>query len=299
MEAVSPICQRSIPAAAGAPEHATPASTGSATRCRRTRTPRAWISSSPASARSSPSSSSSPAAAAEYAAPRRPARARRLLLRRAERAHRPERRAVLPDHARGPRRVVEPAGPAHGRHAGRAASLPGARARGQRRSSCGRTTRISATPGRPRWAGRRAQRRPARPRAGSARGACSSASPPRPARSPRRPTGTARPLRRRVRPPLAGSYERLFHDAGLPRLPAPAADRRSIWPRRWPRRGSSAPSACSTFPRHERRSHYFHARLPDQFDYVVHLDETRAVEPLDNTTGWEAGELAETFPSGL
>ena len=52
-------------------------------------------------------------------------------------------------------------------------------------------------------------------------------------------------------------------------------------------------------PATERGSHYFHARLADQFDYVLHFDETRAVEPLERSALWEAGEVAETFPSGL
>jgi hypothetical protein len=37
-------------------------------------------------------------------------------------------------------------------------------------------------------------------------------------------------------------------------------------------------------------------RLPDQFDAVLHFDETRAVEPLDLTAEWEEGEVSETFP---
>jgi erythromycin esterase-like protein len=52
-------------------------------------------------------------------------------------------------------------------------------------------------------------------------------------------------------------------------------------------------------PETERRSHYFHARLFDQFDAVIHFDETRAVEPLERTSAWEAGEVPETFPSGI
>ena len=34
-------------------------------------------------------------------------------------------------------------------------------------------------------------------------------------------------------------------------------------------------------PESERNSRYFHARLPEQFDFVLHFDETRAVEPLE------------------
>jgi hypothetical protein len=39
--------------------------------------------------------------------------------------------------------------------------------------------------------------------------------------------------------------------------------------------------------------------LPEQFDYLLHFDKTRAVEPLERTAMWSAGEMAETFPSGL
>jgi erythromycin esterase-like protein len=52
-------------------------------------------------------------------------------------------------------------------------------------------------------------------------------------------------------------------------------------------------------PETERISHYFSARLPDQFDAILHFDETRAVEPLDRTAGWETGEASEAFPSGV
>jgi erythromycin esterase-like protein len=52
-------------------------------------------------------------------------------------------------------------------------------------------------------------------------------------------------------------------------------------------------------PETERLSHYFEARLPQQFDAVIHLDETSAVEPLDIAAGWDAGEPPETYPTGL
>jgi erythromycin esterase-like protein/predicted phosphoribosyltransferase len=104
--------------------------------------------------------------------------------------------------------------------------------------------------------------------------------------------------RRHVRPALAGSYERLFHEAGIPRFMLPLRN---------------VPELASTLaaprleraigviyvPQTERQSHYFHSCLPEQFDFVIHFDETRAVEPLERTAGWEAGEVAETYPSGL
>jgi hypothetical protein len=41
------------------------------------------------------------------------------------------------------------------------------------------------------------------------------------------------------------------------------------------------------------------ARLPDQFDAVIHLDETSALKPLERSSEWEHGELPETYPSAL
>jgi hypothetical protein len=52
-------------------------------------------------------------------------------------------------------------------------------------------------------------------------------------------------------------------------------------------------------PETERLSHYFEARLGEQFDAVLHFDTTRAVEPLDPVAGWETGEVPETYPSGV
>jgi hypothetical protein len=49
----------------------------------------------------------------------------------------------------------------------------------------------------------------------------------------------------------------------------------------------------------ERASHYFKARLSEQFDVVIHFDQTRAVEALDLTAEWETGEVPETFPTGI
>lgn len=51
-------------------------------------------------------------------------------------------------------------------------------------------------------------------------------------------------------------------------------------------------------PDTERISHYFKARLPDQFDAVFHIDETRALEPLERWAREEA-DLPETYPSAV
>jgi len=52
-------------------------------------------------------------------------------------------------------------------------------------------------------------------------------------------------------------------------------------------------------PQTERWSHYFDVRIADQLDAVIHIDDTRALEPLERTARWERGELPETYPTGL
>jgi hypothetical protein len=52
-------------------------------------------------------------------------------------------------------------------------------------------------------------------------------------------------------------------------------------------------------PRLERLSHYFHTQLPSQFDAIIHIDDTRAVEPLDRDEPVEDSEVPETYPSAL
>jgi erythromycin esterase-like protein/predicted phosphoribosyltransferase len=104
--------------------------------------------------------------------------------------------------------------------------------------------------------------------------------------------------RRHVRPALPGSYERLFHDAGIPRF---LLSLRTDLDLASALAGPHLERAIGVLylPESERSSHYFHARLPEQFDYVLHFDDTRAVEPLEREALWEAGEVAETFPTGL
>ncbi len=52
-------------------------------------------------------------------------------------------------------------------------------------------------------------------------------------------------------------------------------------------------------PETERESHYFAASASLQFDALVHIDRTRAVEPLERTAEWRGGEPPETYPSAL
>jgi len=104
--------------------------------------------------------------------------------------------------------------------------------------------------------------------------------------------------RKQVRPAVPESYEMLFHHVGYPRfwLDFEKNPEASI-----ELRGSRLERAIGVIyrPETELVSHYFSARLPDQFNAVLHFDYTRAVEPLERTAEWEAGEVGETFPTGL
>ncbi|HEX2777947.1 MAG TPA: erythromycin esterase family protein [Gemmatimonadaceae bacterium] len=107
----------------------------------------------------------------------------------------------------------------------------------------------------------------------------------------------ARAETRTVEPSLANSYERLLHDSTIDRfyldVDAPPVRRALREPR------LERAIGVIYRPETERQSHYFHARLSDQFNAVIHLDETTAVRPLDEALVTDDEELPETFPSSL
>ena len=104
--------------------------------------------------------------------------------------------------------------------------------------------------------------------------------------------------RKMVRPALPGSIEELLHQTGKREFLVPMHD------------GSPATAALEVVrlgraigviyrPETERQSHYFHVRPSDQFDAMIHIDSTRALEPLEPNSVWIAGENPETYPTGL
>jgi erythromycin esterase-like protein len=103
--------------------------------------------------------------------------------------------------------------------------------------------------------------------------------------------------RKRVRPALDGSFEALFHQSEVPRfmlnVRADAVRDHLALPR------LERAIGVIYRPESERVSHYFTARLSEQFDAVLHFDETRAVEPLERTAQWDTGEVPETYPTGM
>ena len=104
--------------------------------------------------------------------------------------------------------------------------------------------------------------------------------------------------RKRVRPALPGSFEALFHEAQLNRALLLLKDSSTLRQALHEPRLERAIGVIYR-PENERQSHYFQSQLVDQFDAVIHLDETRAVEPLERTSVWDKGEVPETFPVGV
>ena len=103
---------------------------------------------------------------------------------------------------------------------------------------------------------------------------------------------------KRVRRALSESYEALLHDVMAPDFYLPL--RGGVASEALPRTRLERAIGVVYRPETERQSHYFDARLAEQFDAVLHFDETRAVEPLDLAQeGWHIVEPPETYPSGV
>lgn len=102
---------------------------------------------------------------------------------------------------------------------------------------------------------------------------------------------------KRVRPSLSGSWERLCHDTGILSfmLGLRHAKAKELRKRL---RGTQLERAIGVIyrPETERASHYFSARLSEQFDEYGWFDESQAVKPLKTH---EIEDVPDTYPFGL
>jgi erythromycin esterase-like protein len=100
-----------------------------------------------------------------------------------------------------------------------------------------------------------------------------------------------------VAPSLPDSFERLFHDSGIGDFVLDANGLEMVFDdiERLQRA-----IGVIYLPETERLSHYFSSRIARQFDMVVHLDQTSALQPLDAGTACpDLDETPETYPSGV
>ena len=101
--------------------------------------------------------------------------------------------------------------------------------------------------------------------------------------------------RKQVRPALADSYESLMHEVGMERFFLSLRNKAA----QALRRGRLERAIGVLYlPETERASHYFRARLPDQFDAIFHFDTTTALQPLDDVSEWDSSEQ-DTYPFGV
>jgi erythromycin esterase-like protein len=103
-----------------------------------------------------------------------------------------------------------------------------------------------------------------------------------------------------VRAGLPGSYEALFHEVAHTGMERFQIDLRPVEARdvlEVPRLQRAIGVVYR--PQTERLSHYFRCRLPQQFDWMIHIDTTRALTPLDSSEHWRHDEVPETWPTGL
>jgi erythromycin esterase-like protein len=103
--------------------------------------------------------------------------------------------------------------------------------------------------------------------------------------------------RKNVRPARSDSYEHLFHEVGAARFWVPLREYRPQLAG-LPAQARERAIGVIYRPETELQSHYFRARLIDQFDAIYHFDVTRAVEPLEHSALWREGEVPEAYPTG-
>jgi erythromycin esterase-like protein len=102
---------------------------------------------------------------------------------------------------------------------------------------------------------------------------------------------------KRLQDALPNSVEYLFHHTGPARFMLPLIAGSALSEALQEPRLERAIGVIYQ-PHTERQSHYFHARLPSQFDAVLHFDRTEALQQLE-TVGRLGGEAPETYPVGV
>lgn len=104
--------------------------------------------------------------------------------------------------------------------------------------------------------------------------------------------------RKKLCPPLSGSYEEIFHHVGHKQFLLNLMENNEAVDLLMEPKLQRAIGVVYR-PDTERYSHYLSVCLPEQFDFMLHYDDTTAVEPLETDTQWHHGDLDDTYPSGL
>ena len=103
---------------------------------------------------------------------------------------------------------------------------------------------------------------------------------------------------KQVRPALENSYEALLHEVNIPQFLLLLQKDKELAQALSAEKIERAIGVIYR-PETERASHYFNAQLSKQFDAIIHIDQTTAVEPLEKTPEWLSVEFSETYPTGI
>jgi erythromycin esterase-like protein len=103
---------------------------------------------------------------------------------------------------------------------------------------------------------------------------------------------------KRVRPAVEGSVESLFHRMEVGNFLLTLRENETA------QRILSEPRLHRAIgviykPQTERLSHYYHTKLAEQYDAIVHIDATHALHPLETGEHWDTEVAEETYPFGV
>jgi erythromycin esterase-like protein len=102
-----------------------------------------------------------------------------------------------------------------------------------------------------------------------------------------------------VMPSRPDSIERLMHDTGMDRFVLPLHDASPTLAQMLCADRLERAIGVIYRPDTERWSHYFGACVAQQFDALVHIDTTQALQPLDREPWPVHTSEPETYPSGM
>ncbi|MFZ9610791.1 MAG: erythromycin esterase family protein [Methylococcales bacterium] len=103
---------------------------------------------------------------------------------------------------------------------------------------------------------------------------------------------------KKVNKALSESVENLFHKVDIPKFYLITKDHPEVIAA-LPVHSLERAIGVVYLPETERQSHYFYVDIANQFDAIIHIDKTSAVQPIENISIPKDRDVPETYPSGM
>ena len=103
---------------------------------------------------------------------------------------------------------------------------------------------------------------------------------------------------KKVNKALSESVENLFHKVDIPKFYLITKDHPEVIAA-LPVHSLERAIGVVYLPETERQSHYFYVDIANQFDAIIHIDKTSAVQPIENISISKDRDVPETYPSGM